>query len=144
MRTLADKIMEATEQHIIDIVQQHFKVSHLNDLHINKVTRLDSPGGYFLASFKADGDPGYRIAIIDEQEDKVVQSAMVQQVNDLNVYNKLEELGIQKDAAIRLVWKPSKLSFSPFYPFFEVKTVDDSFYLTQEGQQFRELPSGRG
>lgn len=136
--------MEVSNQNIIKIVQDHFKVNVLKDLHINKVAKLDSPSGYFLASFKADGGPGFRIAIIDEQEEKVVQSAMVQFVNDLDVDKKLEELGIQKDAAIRLVWKPSMLSYSPFYPFFEVKTVDDTFYLTQEGQQFRELLSGRG
>jgi len=110
------------------------------------VRRLDSPGGcYYLVEL---GTPGSALgaATVDAQSEAV------------GVFARLSGVGshVTTDAALAielagggesagLVWTPCRVSKSPLYPFWEVKTRTGLRYVDLQGKVFEGIsPTGPG
>jgi hypothetical protein len=136
MAQLEDKLLEAIKAFFEDVVPTQLTVS--------KVRKLASGGSYYLVSFRDAGSGRHMAATIGEQDLKVAQSAETDGKIEVAEPEKIKQLSKNGNTKIELVWQPSRLSFSPFYPFWKVHLPGASFYVDQQGNEFNDLETGQG
>ena len=97
--------------------------------------RVETPGStdyYYLVFFTPVG--GALRGFILGADFSVRQSAVMDSAPDLS----------RPSSATRLVWKPCRVSYSPFYPFWEVGAPEGMRYVDLKGRVFMGLEEGRG
>ena len=113
----------------------------------NLVERLDGQHDYFLVQFGAPGGRGAAV-IVDAVDGSVMARAAVERLEQpwlMGEERAIEISGCKRPAEVRLVWKPSRATRSPFYPLWEISTASGRVWVDQSGRLWRELtPAGPG
>jgi hypothetical protein len=112
-----------------------------------RVHRIDRPGkAYYLIVF-GDADAAIGAAAVDAMSAEVLTSAVLPgvgphvTVDTDNALQKAELTGAQAE----LVWRPCRVSLSPLYPFWQVRSGTETVYVDHQGVVWKTLePAGPG
>src|SRR5262245_16775625 len=129
--------MELNKNQIREILESYFGIKIQTEIDYISVFRLDSGNFYYLTSFEKNGK--INLSIIYEYDHKVGEFAEVLYPLDFSkpiAVSNAQNLG----GAVQLVWKPCKISYSPFYPFWKVDLGNKSFYVDKDENIFEYLP----
>lgn len=111
------------------------------------VERLDGEHPYFLVHLGEPGGPGAAV-VVDAVDGSLMARAEVERLEQpwlIEEERAVRIAGSVKLGEVRLVWKPSRATRSPFYPLWEVSTESGRVWVDQSGRMWRELiPSGPG
>jgi hypothetical protein len=111
------------------------------------VVRLDGQGPYFLVHLGKPGGRGAAV-MVDATEGTVMACAAVERLEQpwlLEEERAVQVAGCAQAAEVRLVWKPSRATRSPFYPLWEIAMASGTVWVDQNGRVWRELtPQGPG
>lgn len=112
-----------------------------------RVERLDKPGeAYYLVEFRHPTAPT-AIAAVDPISGAIKGSAPLPAgrhhfIIDETRARELQQLG--PDAILRLVWRPSAISRSPLYPFWEASRGSQIAYIDHGGKLWQDVSEARG
>ena len=112
------------------------------------VQRLDRVvDAYYLIVF-GEGEAAIAVAAIDAQIGVVQASALLSGGGSPLNIDAEQAIAIARlggPVQARLVWKPCRASLSPLYPFWELRTTEETVYIDQQGTVWRDLePAGPG
>lgn len=111
------------------------------------VERLDGQHPYFLVHLGGPGQPGAAV-MVDAMDGSVMARAVVERVEHpwlMEQERAVRIAGCAKPVDVRLVWKPSQATRSPFYPLWEIAMASGIVWVDQSGRVWRELiPPGPG
>jgi hypothetical protein len=110
-----------------------------------RVERLDEPTSAYYLVLLAFGGRDRHVALIDARTGALDQDAELIGAHPmLNMEQAIAISGLNHPSA-RLVWCPSRASFSPLYPIWEISTTRERRYVDQQGRLWHALQvSGRG
>jgi hypothetical protein len=124
--------MSNEEHQILEALQQYFDMTTTEDFSSHKILRIDLNGHYYLISFFDKKNGTIKVAIINSNFE-VSQFADVHQ--PLILKKPETVIAAESDGAlIELVWRPCKISYSPFYPFWRVSAKDEIYYVDRGGK----------
>jgi hypothetical protein len=113
-----------------------------SDFTVQLVSRPDTSDFYYLVILKADSGPVKGFILGPDLS--IRQSAGMDQVPDLSKPPRVAELEKNTGTQVRLIWMPCEISFSPFYPFWEVRSDEKKVYVDLDNRFFLQAGSKRG
>jgi hypothetical protein len=124
--------MSNEEHQILEILKQYFDMAEIDDFSSHKILRIDLNGHYYLISFFDKRSRMIKVVIVNSNFE-VSQFADVQRSLMLE---KPETVAAAESggAIAELVWRPCKISYSPFYPFWQVSVRDEIYYVDFNGK----------
>jgi hypothetical protein len=113
-----------------------------------RVDRLDARDSAYYLVLLAPGGPERHVALIDAGTGALDQHAELTGGAGPITVNMEQAIAAAKlggRPSARLVWRPSRASYSPLYPIWEVSSAGERRYVDQQGRLWDALPpSGRG
>ncbi len=128
--------MSNEEHKILETLRRYFGITTANAFSAYRILRIDSNVYYYLASFSDERNKRTKVVIVNSNFE-VTQFADVHQLLTLE---KPEAVTAAErgGAIVELIWKPCKISYSPFYPFWRVSAGDEIYYVNLNGKHFSE------
>jgi len=128
--------MLTEKEQILQSLREYFGIKVPEAFTYRKVLRIDSDEYYYLTSFYGEGNRTAKVVIVNSNF-KVTHFADVRQPL---ILEKPEAVtAAEAHGAIgELVWKPCKISSSPFYPFWRVSLSDETYYANVDGKIYSE------
>ena len=113
-----------------------------DDFTVQLISRPDISDFYYLVILKADTGPlkGFILG----PDFLIRQSAGMDKAPDLSKPARVSELEKNTGTKARLVWMPCEISFSPFYPFWEVDSGEKKVYVDLDNRLFLQAGSRKG
>ena len=136
--------MEIPEEKIKTGLLKHTGENTFDDLSIHKVLKLDSNQYYYLLSFTDKVRRIKKVLIMNDGSLEVTQSAEVRDAPIITTPAIVRDLGSSIEAQTQLVWQPSRISFSPYYPFWRVQSGTETFYVDMNNRVYQSIPTGKG
>lgn len=111
------------------------------------VVRLDGQHPYYLVHLGRPGGRGAAV-MVDARDGSLMAHAAVERIEQpwlMEEQHAVQVAGGAQAVEVRLVWKPSRASRSPFYPLWEISMASGMVWVDQNGRVWRELtPPGPG
>jgi hypothetical protein len=110
---------------------------------INDGVRFWILGEAFLVHIDQPGGRGAAV-MVDALDGSVMARAAVERVEQpwlMKEERAVEISGYGQPVEARLVWKPSRVTRSPFYPLWEISTASERVWVDQSGRLWTELTS---
>jgi len=136
--------MEIPEEKIKTGLLKHTGENTFDDLSIHKVLKLDSNQYYYLLSFTDKARRVKRALIMNDGSFEVAQSAEVTDTPTITTPAIIRGLESSGEARVQLVWQPSRISFSPYYPFWRVQSDAGIFFVDMNNRTYQSIPTGKG
>jgi hypothetical protein len=131
-------------EEIMLVLKTHFAGLEPAALTVHRVQKMEAGRDYYLVAFQDAHTKKYMAVTLDAQSLKVGQSAETKHPLTVIEPMAVRELQQAENVEVALVWGPSKLSFSPFYPFWKVKKEGKTFFIDKNGNEVADLTQNRG
>jgi hypothetical protein len=134
-------IMTLSVDQVNKIIQENFGLQETAAKEWHAVKRLDNDETYQLLQFH-DQSSDHFIAAIIGNDGALKSSVKMQQGLTLDEPELLKHYRASGAEVIR-VWQPSKISASPYYPFWKIIQEGRQFYMDSKGFVVDEIKHGR-